>query len=88
MDKFELYNLKDDVKETTNLAAKEPQRVEQMHRTMARLVAEMAKDATVWKGGRKKSPVEKDKTGLAVPPTTPGANDFAIVQGGESRQDR
>lgn len=48
MDKLELYNLKDDVKETTNLVAQEPERVAKMQKTMASLVAEMAVGAPVW----------------------------------------
>lgn len=86
MDKFELYNLKTDMKETTDLAAKAPQRVEQMHKTMAALVADMAKGAPEWQRGEKKRAPKKSKTKSAATtptPTTPGAADFAVVQGAE-----
>lgn len=88
MDKFELYNLKDDVQETNDLAAKEPQRVEQMHKTMASLVAEMAKGAPEWKSGKTRETKErKPKKGEAnaepVPDSKPAARDFAIVHDAE-----
>lgn len=86
MDKFELYNLKDDVKETTDLAAKEPQRVAQMHRTMASLVADMAKGAPEWNTGEKKrgaGKTRKGKPAASLPPNTAGTGDFAMVQGAE-----
>ena len=93
MDKFELYNLKNDLKEANDLAAKEPQRVEQMHKTMANLVAEMAKDAPEWQRNVKRENAVKPekrkraggegKEGASVPPAKPGAGDFAIVEGAE-----
>jgi len=88
MDKFELYNLKDDVKETTDLAAKEPQRVEQMHKTMAGLVAEMAVGAPVWEKGKAREAKPAKKGGAkanaaTTPKTTPAAGDFAVVEGAE-----
>jgi arylsulfatase A len=88
MDKFELYNLKDDVKETTDLAAKEPQRVEQMHKTMASLVAEMAVGAPVWEKGKAREAKPERKRGAkanaaTTQKTTPAAGDFAVVEGAE-----
>ncbi len=46
--KFELYNLKTDVKQTTNLAEKEPERFEAMRKTLIALNAEIEKEGPGW----------------------------------------
>lgn len=88
MDKFELYNLKDDVQETTDLAAKEPERIRQMHQTMAGLVAEMAVGAPVWEKGKAKDAKPTKKPDAKVnttflTPASSAAGDFAVVEGAE-----
>jgi arylsulfatase A len=53
--RFELYNLRDDPKETTDLAAKEPDRFEQMKKKLAKLNAEIeAEGPDWWKGYHKR----------------------------------
>lgn len=87
MDRFELYNLKDDEKETTDLASKEPERVKRMHKTMADLVAGMAVGAPAWDKGRDRDakPAKKRGAKADTEPTPPGtasaASDFAVVEG-------
>jgi len=88
LDKFELYNLKDDVRETTDLAAKEPERVQQMHKAMAGLVAEMAVGAPVWDKGKAKDKRPAKNRGTranaaTTPTTTSAAGEFAVVEGAE-----
>ena len=90
MDKFELYNLKDDVRETNDLSAKEPERVKQMHQTMASMVAEMTVGAPVWEKGKAKDerPAKprgaKAKAKEAAPMNLPSAaSEFAVVEGAE-----
>lgn len=82
MDKFELYNLKDDVQETTDLAVKEPERVERMHKTMASLVAEMAVGAPVWKPVKPRNAKSAKQPGgesrVESKPPTSAAGDFAV----------
>ena len=46
--KFELYNLKTDPKETTDLKDKEPERFEKMHKELEALNAEIDKEAPDW----------------------------------------
>ncbi len=49
--RFELYNLRDDARETTDLAGKEPKRLEEMKEALKRLNAEIEKEGpTWWKG--------------------------------------
>jgi len=86
LDKFELYNLKNDIKEANDLAAKEPDRVQQMHKTMARLVEEMAVGAPVWDKGKPKNekPANKPGTqpvGKAASQAGVAAGEFAVVDG-------
>lgn len=89
MDKFELYNLKDDVKETTDLSAKEPERVKQMHQTMARMVTEMAVGAPVWEKGKAKDEkpakkrAAKDNAATTPKASSSAAGEFAVVEGAE-----
>lgn len=85
----ELYNLKNDVQETTDQAAKEPQRLEQMRSTMAALVAEMAKGAPDW-GDGERTPATKPARSKArreaakqSPPGPNAAEDFAVVESAE-----
>ena len=60
--KFELYNLKSDVKQTTDLAGKEPERFEQMRATLVRLNTEIEKEGpTWWQGYTDKKPKAKKK---------------------------
>ncbi len=55
--KFELYNLKTDVKQTVNLAEKEPERFEAMKKTLLQLNAEIEKEGPDW--WRKFAPPKK-----------------------------
>jgi arylsulfatase A len=48
MTRFELYNLRQDIGERHNLAATEPQRLEQMKKTLARLHAEIDAEGPEW----------------------------------------
>jgi arylsulfatase A len=48
MSKFELYNLKDDVKQTTDLALKEPAKLAEMRDTLIRLNREIETEGPTW----------------------------------------
>ena len=48
LDRFELYNLANDHREQTDLADKEPQRLEEMKRKMQLLFNEVQRDAPLW----------------------------------------
>lgn len=48
LDQFELYNLKNDVKQQHDLVAKEPQRFEAMKATLLKLNAEIEKEGPTW----------------------------------------
>jgi arylsulfatase A len=48
LSKFELYNLKDDPRETTDLAGKEKDRLEAMKKTLIQLNAEIEKEGPDW----------------------------------------
>jgi len=45
---FELYNLTEDIGETTNLAESEPERLKKMVDTMSRMYAEVREESPVW----------------------------------------
>jgi len=45
---FELYNLRDDIGETTDLATKEPERLEQMATVLRKLYREVRDESPVW----------------------------------------
>jgi arylsulfatase A len=48
LDRFELYNLKDDVAETTDLAEKEPERLAQMAEQLRKLYREVRHESPTW----------------------------------------
>lgn len=59
--KFELYNLKDDVKQTTNLATKEAAKLDELRALLARLNTEIEKEGPTWWRGYE----QKKKKGKA-----------------------
>jgi arylsulfatase len=48
MTRFELYDLKSDVKQTTDLAAKTPAKLDEMRQTLLQLNAEIEKEGPTW----------------------------------------
>jgi arylsulfatase A len=56
LEKFELYNLKDDLKEANDLAEKEPERVKAMAETLKKLHAEVSAEGPRWPTPRRKDP--------------------------------
>jgi arylsulfatase A len=59
--KFELYNLKADPRETTDLLAKEPQRFETLKKTLLQLNAEIEKEGPTWWKGYEEPKKKKRK---------------------------
>lgn len=60
MTKFELYNLKIDVAQKSNLAETEPKVFESMKKTLIKLNAEIEAEGPTWWKGKEKGPKKKD----------------------------
>ncbi len=58
--KFEMYNLKTDVKQTDDLVAKEPQKFEAMKQALKKLNAEIEAEGPDWWKGKEVAPKKKD----------------------------
>ena len=58
--KFEMYNLKTDVKQTDDLAVKEPDRFEAIKKTLRKLNAEIEAEGPDWWKGKEIAPKKKD----------------------------
>ena len=59
--KFELYNLKTDMKQADDLALKEPQRFEAMKKALMKLNAEIEAEGPPWWKGKEQAPKKKEK---------------------------
>ena len=60
LSKFELYNLRSDVKQTTDLVQKEPARLEAMKKALQKLNAEIEAEGPTWWKGKELAPKKKD----------------------------
>src|SRR5581483_11467635 len=60
MTRFELYNLKTDVRQTTDLKDREADRFEAMRATLIRLTAEIEKEGPPWWHGKEVAPKKKE----------------------------
>jgi arylsulfatase A len=58
--KFELYDLKKDVKQTNDLVEKEPERFQTMRRVLIELNTEIEKEGPTWWKGKENAPKKKD----------------------------
>jgi len=66
--KPELYDLASDLAETTDLAAREPERLSAMMRRLAAYQAEVAAEGPTWPAAKQQRPPKPGQTGPAVAP--------------------